>query len=404
MNEGRIIKIKFQKKKGDEMDRVVERFLLPLFVVMSLLYAVHSFGSEKRMLPIEITKVFHHKTDSSAHIERANISFYFSQEPEVRQMSNGMAAGEKCTQTFFFPHVVFNNAQKDEMIKRVGEHNAFYSVVMKEVIDPVKGIEIIFEYDPRMTSVSYNVFDSIGLQKGVVFHVYNKDLLSQLKKNSNQPVIRTLWHTSRPCIVIDPGHGGIDSGAVGFGGVKEKDLCLAISTTVAQLLEEQGCSVILTRNSDCTVALDERSYCANNSKADLFISIHANHAPNDKAVGVETFCLQPSLFKHGCSTAVDPEESVILEYNYRKSYLSYKLAQSIQRHVCDAVSCYHSMSIDRKVKFSVTQVLLGTQIPSALVEIGFLSNGKELELLQLEWYQKNIARGICDGILAAFSC
>lgn len=289
------------------------------------------------------------------------------------------------------------------MVQRLREYNGSYTITMQEVTKPTKGILLVFNVDPTKLAVSYERFDSIGLQKGIVFRVYNKELLNQLEQANNKPVLRTLMNPHKPCIAIDSGHGGSDCGARGHNGVQEKDICLAIGTVVGNLLEQRGCSVIRTRDGDCVVGLDERTSYANNHHADLFVSIHANYAANQKAVGIETFCLKPALLQQGYSSLSDEHNKCIGKVLQKRAYVSDIVAQSVQRHVCDAVSKFHDEPIDRKVKYSVSQVLLGTQMPSMLIEVGFVSNQKEASFLNNTEYQKSIAGGICDGILSAIS-
>jgi N-acetylmuramoyl-L-alanine amidase len=287
------------------------------------------------------------------------------------------------------------------MIKRLHNHLYGYTVTVEEVASPTRGIMITFTFDHNKFAISHERFDSIGLQKGVVFRLHNKELLKKLEKANNQPVLRTLWHTGKPCIAIDPGHGGIDSGAIGHDGIQEKQICLAIGTAVGTLLEQHGCSVLLTRKSDCGVALDERTACANNNHVDLFVSIHANYAVNSRAIGVETFCLQPHLLKRSFSQLSASHQDIVSDVMSTRAHFSCALAQSVQRHLCDVVSGFHDEVIDRKVKHSVTQVLLGAQMPAVLVEVGFVSHKKEAALLGDYQYQNRIAQGICDGILFA---
>jgi N-acetylmuramoyl-L-alanine amidase len=379
------------------MSKIIEHFLVPLFVVVSVLYAFNSFGSDGN---VQLNKVYHHTTHSPVHLERANVSLYFSGDPQLQEIKNKKTHDtQSCT--FFFPQAVVNKGECELMVKRLRDHSDCYSVSINEVVKPVKGIVLVFNFDQSKFSVSYERFDSIGLHKGVVFRLYNKELLKQLEQANNQPVLRTLWHTGKPCIAIDPGHGGADCGAIGQGGIQEKDICLAIGKNVGNLLKEHGCSVVLTRNSDCAVGLDERTSYANNIKADFFVSIHANYAANSRAVGVETFCLQPGLLKRGFSQLSDREHGAVSDVRNQRFECSYALAQSVQHHLCHAVLEFHDESIDRKVKHSVAQVLLGAQMSAVLVEVGFVSHKKEAALLNDIQYQNCVARGICDGILSA---
>lgn len=381
------------------MSKIIEYFLIPLFVVVSVLYAFNSSGSDGT---IQLHKVYHHTTHSPVLLERANVSFYFSGDPQVQEIKSKKAQDVQSS-AFFFPQAVITKGECEAMVKRLNDYRDCYTVTIEEVTRPTKGIMLVFNCDPNKFAVSYERFDSIGLQKGVVFRLHNKELLRQIEQANNQPVLRTLWHTSKPCIAIDPGHGGADCGAIGHGGIQEKDICLAIGTAVGNLLEQHGCSVVLTRNSDCFIALDERTSYANDHHADLFVSIHANYAANQRAIGVETFCLQPSLLKRGFSQLSDRQHGIVSDLMNQRFESSCALAQSVQRHLCNAVSALHDEPIDRKVKHSVTQVLLGAQMPAVLVEVGFVSHKKEAALLRDIQYQNSVARGICDGILSAIA-
>lgn len=382
------------------MSKIIEHFLIPLFVVVSVLYAFNSFGRDDI---IQLNKVYHHTTHNPSLLEKANVCLYFSGEPHVQEIKNKQTQNAQgCT--FFFPNVSISSGECEEMVQRLCNYKDCYRINVQEVTMPTKGIMVTFAMDPHKFVISYEQFDSIGLQKGVVFHVYNKELLHNLEQANNKPVLRTLWHmNNNPRIVIDPGHGGVDAGAIGYGGIEEKQVCLAIGKEVGNLLEQHGCSVVLTRNNDYTISLDARTLCANDYNADLFVSIHANYASNSRVCGVETFCLQPSLLKKRYSQLTDNQDNIIADVAKQRAEYSDILAQSVQQHVCNAVSEFHDQSIDRKVKHSVTQVLLGTQAPSVLVEVGFVSNQKEAGLLNNDKYQKCIAHAICNGILSVRS-
>src|SRR4030095_1408347 len=345
------------------MSTIIERFLIPLFVVVSVLYAYNSFGSNG----IEMNKVYHHTTDNPMHLERAHLAFYFSCDPQVQEIKNKKS--DICTPcAFFFPHAIIKRGECETMVKRVNEYNNGYTIAIEHVLKPVRGIQLVFNVDRDKFAISYERFDSIGLH-----------------------------------IAIDPGHGGVDSGAIGCAGVREKDICLAISSMVSDLLQSQGYDVLLTRNNDCTMLLDERTAYANNNNADLFVSIHANYANNTRVCGIETFCLHPQLFSNGYCGVFGVEKNYILDRFNQRAAVSNELAQCVQRNVCDTIAHYHDVPIDRKVKFSVAQVLLGALCPSVLVEVGFVSHDKEATLLGLKSYQNDVARGICNGILAAIA-
>lgn len=381
------------------MSKIIEHFLVPLFLVVSVLYAFNSFCGET----IALNKVYHHTTNNPVHLERANVAMYFSGNPRVQEVkSKTSSRGGTCS--FFFPQACISKGECEEMVKRVNSHNDGYRVTIECVTKPVKGIQMVFAVDSNKLSISYELFDSIGTHKGIVFRLHNKDLLRQLEQATQQPVLRTLMHTGKsPRIAIDPGHGGTDSGAIGCNGIQEKNVCLAIGKALGDLLKDHGCDVLLTRDYDCSMLLDQRTSYANNQCADMFISIHANYAANSRALGIETFCMRPNLFKGTFSDFSADQRNCVSGVFNERSDCSYKVAQSVQRHVCDAVALYHDQLIDRKVKFSVAQVLLGAQMPAVLVEVGFVSHGKEAALLASETYQKSVAAGLCNGILAVIA-
>jgi N-acetylmuramoyl-L-alanine amidase len=385
------------------MSKIIENFLIPLFVIVSVLYAFNSFGG------VELNKAYHHITTEPGYLERANISIYFSGNPQVQEVKNKKTDAH--TMTFFFPDTSIAQGECEAMVRRISNQHNGYSVVITPVIKPTKGVELAFNFDPEQCSLCYETFDSIGLQKGIVFRLYNKNVLKHIENNNNQPVLRTLWwqpdgasakngYHNKPNIVIDAGHGGGDSGAIGCGGIQEKQVCLAIGTAVGSLLEQKGCSVLLTRKNDCDMQLDERTAYANDNNADLFVSIHANYAANPRAIGIETFCMQPTLLKKNFSCLTSSQDACVAGIVNQRAELSQQLAQSVQRCVCNSVSQFHDVSIDRKVKHSVSQVLLGVQKPAILIEVGFLSHPKESLLLDNVRYQNSIAHGICDGILS----
>ncbi len=382
------------------MSKIVENFLIPLFVVISVLYAFNSFGRDT----IELNKAYHHITNEPGYLERANISFYFSHNPPIEEVKRKNAAAN----TFFFPGVTIAQGECEAMIQRISNRHNGYTVSVVEVRKPVKGIELAFNFDTEQCALSYETFDSIGLQKGVVFRLYNKSILKGLENKNNQPVLRTVSCQPsagmgfKPRIVIDAGHGGGDGGATGCGGIQEKQVCLAISTAVGNLLEKNGCSVLLTRTDDCDMLLDARTSYANDNNADVLISIHANYAANPRAIGIETFCMQPVLLRKSFSCLTNSQDTCVAHIMQQRIDVSEKLAQSIQSQVCAAVCGFHDQPIDRKVKHSVSQLLLGVQKPAALIEVGFVSNPKEAALLSRSDYQNCIAHGICNGILSVF--
>ncbi|MDY6784402.1 MAG: N-acetylmuramoyl-L-alanine amidase [Cyanobacteriota bacterium] len=171
---------------------------------------------------------------------------------------------------------------------------------------------------------------------------------------------------SRVVIMVDPGHGGRDPGAVGVNGLREKDVILPISRDVERLLEQQGVNVTMTRSNDNFVSLGGRTTAANRTGADLFVSIHANAASSSSARGVETFYYATGR----------------------------ELAQSIQSSIIRRTGM-----TNRGVKRANFYVLRNTSMPAVLVEVGFVTNSSDAAKLSSPAFRRQMAEAIAEGIL-----
>lgn len=240
----------------------------------------------------------------------------------------------------------------------------------------------------------------------------DKDLIVELlKKIESSPSIPSTSskQTGKAFkIVLDPGHGGDDPGAVGPSGLKEKDVVLAVAKELASLLKkEAGIEVYLTREDDRFLYLDQRPGIANQIGANIFISIHANAAPSRDATGVETFV--NSIYAEGIgaelvaatenrppgSEDISWEAKAILWDMVQDKYESESndLSHSIQKRLSEATGLE-----DRGVKKAPFYVLRGADMPAILVEIGFISNPWEERKLKNDDFRKKIAQGILDGL------
>ena len=192
-------------------------------------------------------------------------------------------------------------------------------------------------------------------------------------------------------IVIDPGHGGDDPGAITpTGDLYEKDINLELAKLVGKILRNKGLAVRYTRENDRTVSLSERSATARREKADLFLSIHANKAANTNACGMETFVLTPSGY-HGTSQNSPPRGWQIGNKNdYNNNLLGY----SIQREL---IKLDHTT--DRGLKHQSFFVLRETHCPAALIETGFLSNKDEVLRMKSSKWKRECANKIADGTI-----
>lgn len=212
-------------------------------------------------------------------------------------------------------------------------------------------------------------------------------------------------------VVIDPGHGGRDPGCIGRSGLKEKDIVLKIALYLKQLLlENKDLEVVLTRETDITVIPEDRTVIANQQNADLFISIHINANRDRKLSGVETFYLNfsedPSVNEtaareNATSTKNISEMTSIIEKIVSNSKIieSKVLARTIHTNLVNSLDQWYANVRDLGVKGGPFWVLIGGEMPSALVEVSYLSNPMEEERLKSSRYLKNIAQGIYNGIM-----
>lgn len=212
-------------------------------------------------------------------------------------------------------------------------------------------------------------------------------------------------------IVIDPGHGGQDPGAISRKGQKEKDVALDVALELRNLLVAgKGLNVILTRESDIYLPLENRTVIANQQNADLFISVHANAHRNRKRQGVETFFLNFSpdpqvneiaAQENATSTKNISEMQATIKKIVQNSKIveSRDLAEKIQRNLVKWLSQKYGPVQSLGAKGGPFWVLIGGEMPSVLVEISHLSNAQEEERLKSPAYRKQVAQGIYEGIL-----
>jgi N-acetylmuramoyl-L-alanine amidase len=221
-------------------------------------------------------------------------------------------------------------------------------------------------------------------------------------------------------VVLDAGHGGHDPGAVGFKGLYEKDVVLDIVRKMRDIMTSEYplYEVILTRDSDVFIPLDERAAVANKKGAELFVSVHANASPNRQARGIETYLLNWTNDEESMRVAarenaislkkmkqVQNELGFILASLERESKRdeSVKLAGHIQNSLTSTITQqYHEVS-NLGVKQALFYVLVGAKMPSSLVEVSFISNPEEEKLLSDESYRQKIAYSIVAGIHAYFA-
>jgi N-acetylmuramoyl-L-alanine amidase len=211
-------------------------------------------------------------------------------------------------------------------------------------------------------------------------------------------------------IVVDPGHGGHDSGALGPNGVMEKDVVLAIGLKLRDLLKEElGLDVVMTRSTDVFIPLEERTAIANKVNADLFVSVHANAALNRGASGIETYYLNLAKTEKAAQLAAKENGTTLEKVSVLQAILfdlmaNYKLndsahlADEVQRSLHSRIRGSHADVRNLGVKQGPFYVLVGATMPSILVETAFVSNPQEEARLTDPAYQDQTAEGIMEGI------
>jgi N-acetylmuramoyl-L-alanine amidase len=213
-------------------------------------------------------------------------------------------------------------------------------------------------------------------------------------------------------VVLDPGHGGHDVGTHGPSGLYEKDLVLDISQRLGALIDERlGSEVVYTREDDTFIPLEDRTRIANDHKADLFLSIHANSSPLRSAAGVETYVLNFTTSRAAMDLAArenaDSDRSIFdLQELLQKIALRDKADESREfaTRLQTSLSALSTRSNDnaknRGVKKAPFVVLIGASMPSVLAEIGFLTNASDEALLRKTEHRQKIAEALYKGIAA----
>jgi N-acetylmuramoyl-L-alanine amidase len=245
---------------------------------------------------------------------------------------------------------------------------------------------------------------------------WQKPLLAERKARESEPtaegdrsLIRTLGLKIGK-IVIDPGHGGHDTGTIGPRGLYEKDLVLDVSKRLGKLLEARlGAQVVFTRRDDTFIPLETRTAIANQEQADLFVSVHANSSHDPDARGVETYYLNftssPEALEVAARENAASDKSIHeLQDLVKKIALKEKIEESrefasdVQRSLHNGLALKNPGIRDRGVKKAPFVVLIGANMPSILAEISFISNPGDEKHLRSPEYRQRIAESLYRGI------
>jgi len=211
-------------------------------------------------------------------------------------------------------------------------------------------------------------------------------------------------------VVIDAGHGGKDTGTVGPNGLMEKELVLDVALRLGRLITQRlGAEVIYTRSSDTFIPLEERTKIANDQRADLFISVHANNSGESTATGVETYYFNLTSDKKGLDLATrenatsgssisdlsDMLHRAVLQAKLEESR---EFAQKVQQALWVNSARMNNKAHDRGVRQAPFVVLIGATMPSILAEVGFVSNPHDEKLMKRSDQREKIAEALLRGV------
>ncbi len=282
-----------------------------------------------------------------------------------------------------------------------------YSLSSKELVININ--------NQASTSSSTNVETSVANNKKESSK--SNELINKLPSSISSS-LETNSKSKNKIIVLDAGHGGDDVGAVGPNKRYEKVVNFNVTKYLASLLKQRGYTVYLTRNNDTFIKVMDRTILANEKNADLFISIHTNAVPAEKANeidGIETFFLSPARSERVKNVAALENKSDIREMsnsskdvfleslNRPRITASHKFAIDVQAGVLQSTRSKYKDVKDSGVKEGPFWVLVGAQMPSILVELGFITHPTESKRLYDKAYQQLLANGIANGVDSYFS-
>lgn len=245
------------------------------------------------------------------------------------------------------------------------------------------------------------------------YKVEGKELTIKMSSvNRELSYIPLKQNLSKKVIVIDPGHGGRDAGAVGYRNYREKVVALQLSKKLRDLLLKRGYTVHMTRNGDTFVKLRDRTHFANKKNADLFLSVHANSVPKknwNKAQGIETYFLSTNRSERSMNVAAIENvdignmkqggmQDALHLMNREKIFASNKLAIDLQTNMLASVRNNYKDVQGNGVQSGPFWVLVGAQMPAVLIELGFISHPVEAKRLVDHRYQQHLATGIANGV------
>lgn len=267
-------------------------------------------------------------------------------------------------------------------------------------------VRVVLDLDSVVTYKTFELVDPFR----IVIDLKGSPEKSTAKGSAQVPEETFPVAQKKSVIVIDPGHGGKDTGAIGWNGLQEKDVVMALARNLALRLEKSGdLKVVLTREEDVFIPLESRTALANASRADLFVSLHANASTNPRAEGAETYYLDDTTDEAALRLAArenNTSKSHVSNVQFilsdltqtRKLEDSISLANHLQSALVGSANSFLKGVKDLGVKKALFYVLVGAEMPCALVEVSFITNPKEGKRLVEPEFLGKIAQGLEQGI------
>ena len=263
---------------------------------------------------------------------------------------------------------------------------------------------------------SYNFIADYSTKKIII----KQQSIKSISNNTKVPGIINLEGTSSinqinnwgiTTIIIDPGHGGKDPGAIGYHNIKEKHIVLDIAKELGNFIKKEmpDLNIIYTRSDDSFLGLKNRTHIANKNQGHIFISIHANSSSAKTARGYEIYVLQPNSVDKAIDVAIRENASIIFEDNpnqYNQNQMIASLAEKTYLKESEKLAVFIQTEIkkelpktrNRGIKQAGFHVLVGAAMPKVLIEAGFLTNKSEAQLLNKASYRSEFAYGIFNGL------
>ena len=353
-------------------------------------------------------------------------------ESKLKVFENNVLIGEINTiqnKMYFSVNDFIEKTNSKKFINNKTQKVIFYVDDKKiKISNQITFIEIddnLFQLSSKVVNENGNYYIPTESFFGIIKNLYNSSSIkyvnNEIRLTSNSGYKKTVktpvdlgskkekWEFKT--IVIDPGHGGKDPGAVGYRGTKEKDIALDVAKRLEKKLSKNmNVKIIMTREEDIFLRLSERTKIANESNGNLFISIHTNAAEDRRASGFETFLIGPN--KNEAAVRVAARENAVLELEGKtgenltnEDLIQATIAQSafaskseqfasmVQKEIKKRVQ-----SKDRGVKQAGFYVLMGASMPNVLVELGFISNPSEEKKLRSPQYRDQLATAIYRAI------